>query len=704
MDTVRPLSLGYSLKNIPVPSEKEYTKCLITRVEDVVKRMRWKALFYLKGDNAESTSNKYGFRSKACPPQIEEMKPFEEDLYSMMENLSFRRSSNKLQDTMRKDMKLIRECGEVIVSSDKTRNLYRMPVDQYKKLLRDNVTSKYKLAPDGAYADINAEANAIAEEIELDDRMESLAKAQAFITLKDHKPGFSDNLPCRLINPAKPEMGIVSKALLDDILGPLRSTVCRNLWKNTKAVTDWFKATEDKPRHTFIVFDIVDFYPTITEDLIVQALSYAKTHVPIPQKSMDIIMNARKSLLFNEGRAWMKKEKNGVFDVTMGSHDGAETCELVGALILSKLQPLLGQECVGLYRDDGLAVLKDASGHDADRIRKKIIDVFKSMGLNITIEVNRKVVDYLDITMNLATSTFQPFHKPNSTPLYVDVSSNHPPQVLKSIPVGINKRLQSISCNEAVFNDAKPLYQNALAASGHPSLMEYKCQANERKQKKKKRKRDIIWFNPPFSANVKTNVGAKFLQLVQKHFGRGSKLSKIFSKNKVKISYSCMSNMASFIKGHNAKLLQPSRTADPCNCRVKAICPLQGDCQTTNVVYQAEVSSNNEKKTYVGMTANTFKSRHTNHQSTFRHEKYINSTELSKHAWDLKHQSRDFEINWVIKECAPSYTNVSKKCKLCVTEKYHILKADKATSLNKKSELISKCRHQRKFLLANAVT
>jgi len=105
--------------------------------------MRWKALFYLKGDNAESTSNKYGFRSKACPPQIEEMKPFEEDLYSMMENLSFRRSSNKLQDTMRKDMKLIRECGEVIVSSDKTRNLYRMPVDQYKKLLRDNVTSKY---------------------------------------------------------------------------------------------------------------------------------------------------------------------------------------------------------------------------------------------------------------------------------------------------------------------------------------------------------------------------------------------------------------------------------------------------------------------------------------------------------------------------------------------------------------------------------
>ena len=66
----------------------------------------------------------------------------------------------------------------------------------------------------------------------------------------------------------------------------------------------------------------------------------------------------------------------------------------------------------------------------------------------ITIETNKKIVDYLDVTPNLATGTFQPYRKPNSTPLYVDVRSCHPPQVLRQIPIGINKRLQRISCNE----------------------------------------------------------------------------------------------------------------------------------------------------------------------------------------------------------------------------------------------------------------
>ena len=72
----------------------------------------------------------------------------------------------------------------------------------------------------------------------------------------------------------------------------------------------------------------------------------------------------------------MKKEKDGSLDVTMGSYDGAEACELVGALILSKLRPLLVDQCVGLYRDDGLAIMKDATGHDADRTRKQIIQIF----------------------------------------------------------------------------------------------------------------------------------------------------------------------------------------------------------------------------------------------------------------------------------------------------------------------------------------
>ena len=67
------------------------------------------------------------------------------------------------------------------------------------------------------------------------------------------------------------------------------------------------------------------------------------------------------------------------------------------------------------------------------------------------------------------------------------------------------------------------------------------------------RKRKIIWFNPPFNANVSTNVAKTFLRLIDKHFPRSHKLNKIFNRNTVKVSYSCTENMAN-IKGQNNKL------------------------------------------------------------------------------------------------------------------------------------------------------
>ena len=54
---------------------------------------------------------------------------------------------------------------------------------------------------------------------------------------------------------------------------------------------------------------------------------------------------------------WVKRGSSNAFDVTMGSFDGAEICELVGLFILSKLKDKFGND-LGLYRDDGLAVLK----------------------------------------------------------------------------------------------------------------------------------------------------------------------------------------------------------------------------------------------------------------------------------------------------------------------------------------------------------
>ena len=133
-----------------------------------------------------------------------------------------------------------------------------------------------------------------------------------------------------------------------------------------------------------------------------------------------------------------------MFDVTMGSYDGAETCEPVGAFLLNQLSSHVDRSAIGPYRDDGLAALKDTSPQAADRLRKKLTGIFKRFDLRITIEANLKVVDFLDVTMNLDTGKFQPFRKPNENPLYVSKQSNHPPEITKNIPAAVNKRLSTI--------------------------------------------------------------------------------------------------------------------------------------------------------------------------------------------------------------------------------------------------------------------
>ena len=210
----------------------------------------------------------------------------------------------------------------------------------------------------------------------------------------------------------------------------------------------------------------------------------------------------------------------------------------------------------------------------------------------------------------------------------------------------------------------------------------------------------MIWFNPPFSKNVSTNVAATFLRLVQKHFSADSKLQKVFNKNNVKVSYSCMPNVAAVINGHNKMLLEPKRIEKPCNCRAQPECPLDGRCQTQEFVYEAHVGKENEQKVYIGSTEPPFKKRHCNHKSDMNIESRRNNTELSKHVWRLKETNALVTIKWRIAEQAKGYSNVSKRCNLCVTEKFRIITADRSTRLNKRRELISKCRHANKFQLS----
>ena len=106
-------------------------------------------------------------------------------------------------------------------------------------------------------------------------------------------------------------------------------------------------------------------------------------------------------LLFNNKEPWLKKSGKEEFDVPMGCFDGAEVCELVGVYILHLLKTVMRKENVGLHRDDGLGILRNSSGPEIERKRKQIIQIFKSCGINITVQTNLKTAECKSLTKKI---------------------------------------------------------------------------------------------------------------------------------------------------------------------------------------------------------------------------------------------------------------------------------------------------------------
>ena len=154
----------------------------------------------------------------------------------------------------------------------------------------------------------------------------------------------------------------------------------------------------------------------------------------------------------------------------MGSVDGAEICELVGIRILSSLPNKLDKQSTGWYRDDGLALLINTSKQKTDRIRKDIIEIFKNAGFNIEIKTNLYLVDFQDVTFNLLDGTYKPYKKPNDQILYVNTSSNHPPWIIKQLPISVNNRLSNNSSNKQIFDMSKGEYAKTLRESGYKNI------------------------------------------------------------------------------------------------------------------------------------------------------------------------------------------------------------------------------------------
>ena len=185
--------------------------------------------------------------------------------------------------------------------------------------------------------DITDEFETITQQLDISDRADYTTTKPAFVMLKDHTENFRNNPQVRLINPTKPEQGRASKRMLDRINAKIKAKNKLNQWTSTADVLTWFTELPDKGSLTFVIFDIVDFYPSISLELLSACLNWAKKFTKINEIEIDTIMHARRTLLYDNNRkAWEKWEGRKQFDVSMGAYDGAEICELVGSYALSQ--------------------------------------------------------------------------------------------------------------------------------------------------------------------------------------------------------------------------------------------------------------------------------------------------------------------------------------------------------------------------------
>ena len=227
---------------------------------------------------------------------------------------------------------------------------------------------------------------------------------------------------------------------------------------------------------------------------------------------------------------------------------------------------------------------------------------------------------------------------------------------------------------------------------------------NSSRTKRNRKRKNILWYNPPYNKALKTKFGKEFLKLLDKNFPKNHPLSRIMNRKKVKISYSNSPNMQSILAAHNRKILAKNNIDQPdpnaCNCRNHP-CPVKDEkCATKSVIYQAEVENVN----YIGMTSNTLKQRITCHRQTFRDEDKRNATTLAAYIWDNKlnknpeNQTTEPNVTWTILKTCQTYEPGNKACDLCISEKLFLIKEQNNTrNINKRNDIANKCCHKRSY-------
>ena len=145
--------------------------------------------------------------------------------------------------------------------------------------------------------------------------------------------------------------------------------------------------------------------------------------------------------------------------------------------------------------------------------------------------------------------------------------------------------------------------------------------------------------------------------------------------------------------------MKGSKEEIKCNCRNKNTCPIPGECNQKNVVYQVEIWGDNKIMYYYGSTED-FKTRYYKHKASFN-KRQSQHTTLSSYIWKLKDNNIPYEIKWSIKAKGHTFSSGGRECDLCLTEKLVMLTENQNTMLNKRDELLETCRHRRKHMLVS---
>ena len=167
--------------------------------------------------------------------------------------------------------------------------------------------------------------------------MECIDESENYIMIKDQKENFPEKPSFRLINPLKSNSGKVSKHILGHINQIISQNTNVKQWENSTLVRVQFKAIINKQQCFFSVFEVGEFYISISLDLYEKALNFPKEITPTADIDLRIMTQSTENILFHGGESFIKRESNENFNVPMGCFDGADECKLVGTYILSQL-------------------------------------------------------------------------------------------------------------------------------------------------------------------------------------------------------------------------------------------------------------------------------------------------------------------------------------------------------------------------------